>query len=1201
MSKYCKNCGSPLKAGAKFCASCGAAVDAPHRQETVRAAPSAQNNAQTPDAENTKRSDDRNTGRLKKLLIPEIAFLIIAVALVIAVPRLFDSSQNSAGIESVTGQPYAGRAATINGEGFGYYDPENCRVTIDGKDTPIISWGENEVVVIVPAGVTAGKKEVLLSNPPAFDKKSIETEFMEHKKIELASVTLSPSEDNRIERDGFTLIVPAGSVAEEKKIIIYKYDAPAIDDSPYYMVTDEYEITGSDGEHVFFDHPVLFGLDVKDEEEALQTSFQIFDEFAGLWAKAETVYVEKEGKLYLATNHFSGFRRFVSVMYQGSKKMVGEAVEAGKKGVDYIYKSGKAAKDTVVKLGEEAWVAIKDATVEDFVGVSDADNNFIIYYRVADAKNDASIPDKAREMAAAFSTAYNEYKALFGEANVPPTTRRIYLAEAKDITIPDPIRVYIDPRYTGALAKTATTGNIIMPAEYHEGDLASTCAHELFHVVQYHQLGLKQLYMGTTGLKDLVDNRYTGNSTEVYRFFANNMWFFEATAEYAGRFIGTNEGIGAPIHRSIDASKPYYAYNGYHEYGVSSFLDYILSTRQPGADTRGEAFKEMWNTVTGNYSMASSINVSFDGYVWDKLNESADAAYLNFWREAFTRSYMPEVDNIAGGLIDVMTLNALKISSSMPINEKGTGIFRYNLQPKFMREDKTALTRSFWFEASPASMAGDVYRLGGLEMHDRVGSVDREPFEGSVNMSDKGLQDVLVPYTAGDSFGLIALFYNSVLGDANAKVTLASTSVTWDNQKDIEKKVGNATLKGSDKLKFTPTLPEQKPGDPPFTAVVTLNNNEDYKTELDRVENGKSFEVTAPMKEIPPDKVSVNIKIFKERKLVHEYQSGELAAEAMVYIKGSGTLVVELTKDELPYTHQFTAEAWPEGEYSFRWAFANGATKDETAKNESSVAADYNEFKKYEPYVTLYDLKGNKLATAKVSLTLKEKEAPPPPPKTEGTGSAEPSAEPQQPKEKEYAWILVDVVDCENAEGWALYDAHPCYAQSHSYSRGSYSASETYEGRPGCYQQEAKGTLGLQAIFTGMPEIIYPDKPVSLKFSFTTTQNDVVKWTPDDGNAYADFQRWDLKLRTGTGWCTGFTNADGKYYFVLDVNGNPSSYSETLTATLHAGKEGDGIALRTGFYLGLIMETWYIYEWKQVGSSTPLLDTEGIPGIIDID
>jgi len=684
-------------------------------------------------------------------------------------------------------------------------------------------------------------------------------------------------------------------------------------------------------------------------------------------------------------------------MYQGSKKMVGETVDAGKKGIDYVFKSGKAAKDFVVKLGEEAWVAIKDATVEDFVGVSDVDNNFIIYYRVADAKNDPSIPDTAREMAAAFSTAYNEYKALFGEKNVPPTKRTEYISAANmptlKVIMPDPIKVYIDPRYnkTGAVAKSATTGNIIMPSQFSHGDTASTCAHELFHAVQYHQLGLKQLYMAN-GLKD-IDGSLTGGDPEVYRIFSDNKWFLEATAEYAGRFIGTDVGVGKPMHQSIDASRPYYALNGSHDYGVSSFLDYIITSRQTdeSTQTRTEGFKELWNTVTGNYSLTTDINAALDSFVRSKLSSPVQSLYEDFWRDAFTRSYMPDAKEIAGGLKDILNLSkAVNKASIMRIMENGVGVFRYSLTPASVPEDETALTRSFWLKASPANMIGVVYRLGGLEATDRIPG--EPPYEGAVNFRDASIKDVLVSYSAGDSIGLVCVFKSSPAKNAELQVTISTTSLKWDNQKDIEKKVSNATLKNSDKLAFTPTLPEQKPGDPPFTAVVTLNNNEDYKTEIDRVENGKSFEVTAPMKELPPDKVSVNIKIFRDGKLVHEYQSGDLATEAMVYIKGAGTLVVELAKDELPYTHQFTAEAWPEGEYSFRWTFANGATQDDTAKNESSVTADYNEFKTYKPYVMLYDLKGNKLAIAEVSLTLKEKEEKPVP--SSGPTASAPPADP---------------------------------------------------------------------------------------------------------------------------------------------------------------------------------------------------------------
>ena len=1000
MSRFCSQCGSNISDASTFCRSCGTrtkplqhsghpvnhTLPINSQQPAYNQLPVPVNNQPPPyhqppafsnlAGQQPKKKAKRQTAGIIAIIASGLA-VILLFQFVIG-PMIYNMTINTgsaenfvAKIDGVTGQPYAGRAVTISGEGFGYYDPENSLASIDGKDAPIIRWSENEVTVIVPSGIKAGQQEVVLSNPLTFDKKSVRTEFLEHKKTELESVTLSPSKENRIEGDGFTLIVPAGSIGEKMKIVISKYDAPSIDDSLYYTVTDEYEITGSDGEHVFFDQPVFFSLDVEDEEEALQTSYQIFDEYAGLWVKAETVYVEEEGRLYLVTTHFSGFRKFVSVMYQGAKKMAGEKIDSEMKKIEYVYEKAKSAKNTVVKLTEEAYVAIKDATTEKFVGVSDADQYFIVYYRVSDAKNDTSIPDTAREMAAAFSTAYIEYRDLFGEASVPPTSRTVYVHWKDDeVTRPDPIRVYIDPRYTGAIAKTATTGNIIMPSKYREGDMASTCAHELFHAVQYHQLGIKQLYMGTTGLKDLVDNRYTGNNTEVYRFFANNMWFFEASAEYAGRFVGTKEGIGAPIHRSIDASKPYYAYNGYHDYGVSSFLDYILATRQPDADEPAEAFKEMWNTVTGNYSMLSSVNVEFDGYVQDKLGESANQAYLNFWREAFTRSYMPEIKNIAGGLIDVNTLNTLTKASPMKISEDGAGIFRYNFEPKFMRKDETAMTRSFWFEASPASLRGDIYRLDGLEMSDRV---MEEPFEGTVNDSGKGLQDVLVPYHAGDTFGLVAVFYNSVLGDAEASVTISSTTLSWDNQEEIEKKVGNTTLKSSDMLEFTPTLPEQKSGDAPFTAVVILNNNDDYKTEIDRVENGKPFEVDAPMKDLPPGKITVNIKIFKDETLVHEYQLGDKTDEATVTIEGSENLVIELTKDQLPYTHTFTAAAQPGGEYSFQWDLGNGLTESDTANNESSISSDYSEFNTYEPYVTLYDLKGNQLATAKVSLTLKEK------------------------------------------------------------------------------------------------------------------------------------------------------------------------------------------------------------------------------------
>ncbi len=181
----------------------------------------------------------------------------------------------------------------------------------------------------------------------------------------------------------------------------------------------------------------------------------------------------------------------------------------------------------------------------------------------------------------------------------------------------------------------------------------------------------------------------------------------------------------------------------------------------------------------------------------------------------------------------------------------------------------------------------------------------------------------------------------------------------------------------------------------------------------------------------------------------------------------------------------------------------------------------------------------------------------------------------------EYAWVLVETLNFDSADKWAVSEAHPSYKYSYSCSSGSYSASVTYEGNDP-YKEGLKGTLGLQATFTGMPQIIYPGRSVSLNFSFTTTQNDVEKLS-FSGAASANFDQWDLGPVGVTGRAVWFANADGKDSFTIDVNGNPSSYSETLTALLGAGNEGSRIALRTRFALqGVPMGTNYVYEWKQI-------------------
>ncbi|MDY0267271.1 MAG: FecR family protein, partial [Methanimicrococcus sp.] len=188
------------------------------------------------------------------------------------------------------------------------------------------------------------------------------------------------------------------------------------------------------------------------------------------------------------------------------------------------------------------------------------------------------------------------------------------------------------------------------------------------------------------------------------------------------------------------------------------------------------------------------------------------------------------------------------------------------------------------------------------------------------------------------------------------------------------------------------------------------------------------------------------------------------------------------------------------------------------------------------------------------------------------------------PAEDEYAWVLVEILDFENAEGWETADSHESSSYSHSYSRGNYIASVTYEGKD--YDGRGlAGTLASQAVFSGMPDVIYPDKPVTLKLSFFKTKDDTVK-IAFGSVAMADFDRWDT---TGiTSMNRAFVNANGENAFrIISSDPNrPSSYNETLTASLGTGSEGDRMALRTKFTLqGVPMSTHYVYEWKRADSA----------------
>jgi len=191
--------------------------------------------------------------------------------------------------------------------------------------------------------------------------------------------------------------------------------------------------------------------------------------------------------------------------------------------------------------------------------------------------------------------------------------------------------------------------------------------------------------------------------------------------------------------------------------------------------------------------------------------------------------------------------------------------------------------------------------------------------------------------------------------------------------------------------------------------------------------------------------------------------------------------------------------------------------------------------------------------------------------------------------ENEYAWVLVEIADFENSEKWSIADEHESYAVSHSYSRGNYSASSTYEGDD-IYNQGLSGTYAVSATFSGVPEVIYPNQPVHLEFSLVATE-DSIKNLSFSASAGADFDQWDIGPEGRTSNSIVFTDPDKTSSFIIS-SGQSASYSTKLSATIGQGSENGRIALRLKMSMGVAMGTNYIYEWKQIDTATTISPDE---------
>ncbi|MEA5025614.1 MAG: zinc-ribbon domain-containing protein [Desulfitobacterium hafniense] len=200
--------------------------------------------------------------------------------------------------------------------------------------------------------------------------------------------------------------------------------------------------------------------------------------------------------------------------------------------------------------------------------------------------------------------------------------------------------------------------------------------------------------------------------------------------------------------------------------------------------------------------------------------------------------------------------------------------------------------------------------------------------------------------------------------------------------------------------------------------------------------------------------------------------------------------------------------------------------------------------------------------------------------------------EPQQPEAKEYAWVLVETVHRDMKEDIEHTNKGGIYEKGASASPGNYTYSWKYIGesddyyKPPTIHGESYATL---LTFSVPPEVIRGDQTINLSFNLSFTDNNLSGF---DGRGYARADWGNLR----------FSNADGKsgfeiYSSVKYSEKNVLSVGDTVSAVIPAGySEGDREELWTGGYTG----TSYIYEWRQIGTSAPILNTEGIEGIVDI-
>ncbi|HKL42790.1 MAG TPA: copper amine oxidase N-terminal domain-containing protein [Clostridia bacterium] len=194
----------------------------------------------------------------------------------------------------------------------------------------------------------------------------------------------------------------------------------------------------------------------------------------------------------------------------------------------------------------------------------------------------------------------------------------------------------------------------------------------------------------------------------------------------------------------------------------------------------------------------------------------------------------------------------------------------------------------------------------------------------------------------------------------------------------------------------------------------------------------------------------------------------------------------------------------------------------------------------------------------------------------------------------ENAWVLVDVIDYPNNEGWETANASEVYDNKATYKQSNFTVKKSYIGSSQGTKVNGEG-VKLSAIFTGPPEVINEGDEVSLTVNLQASENTLSFYT-FSGSAKADFYpNVDIDPAMGSG--TRFLDGDGNNNWTI----GGTSYSpiqEIIKAKAPSGgNDGDQIVLRQNFYAGVSMATYYVYEWKapEEGQTTPLPSVEVKP------